>query len=133
MRGRSSTCFAHLRRGSWAETILLSRSVGVGEFYRVDERANTLMGPALTDAATWYERADWIGIHTTPYATIFLDALLQRERYKLEYALVDYQVPFKDKNRMRLKAVNWPKGLFLNHGKNREQARAAMLHLLAKA
>jgi hypothetical protein len=129
--------FCHILRAfeTWflGKQIFFRGAVGVGEFYRVDEDTNTIMGPAVTDAATWYERADWIGIHATPYATIFFDALLERARDKFQYVLVDYEVPFKDRGRMRLKAVNWPKGIFINNDYNLQQSKAAILRLLAKA
>ena len=87
------------------------------------------MGPAVSDAATWYERADWIGIHATPYTTMFLKSLLQRENQNLDYVLVDYDVPLKDRGRMLLKTINWPKGVYLNHGKDRNKAKGRGLGL----
>jgi hypothetical protein len=113
--------------------IFFRGAIGVGDFYKVDERINTVMGPAVSDAAAWYDRADWIGIHTTPYATIFLRSLLEKERKNIDCVLVDYDIPLKDKGRMKLKAINWPKRVYLDQGKSVEQARAKMLSLLAKA
>lgn len=112
--------------------IFFRGALGAGDLYRADENANTIMGPAVSDAAAWYARADWIGIHATPQATIFLRSLLEHEGKDLDYVLIDYDVPLKDKVRMRLKAINWPKGFYLNHGKSAEKARAALLSRLAK-
>lgn len=139
VRGRTfqdAWAFCHVLRVF--QTIFLQRQIffrgafGVGDFYKLDPASNTVMGPAVSDAATWYERADWIGIHATPYTTIFLKSLLQRENQTLDYVLLDYEVPFKDRGRMRLKAINWPKGVYLNQGKDRDKAKAAVLSFLAK-
>ncbi|HEV8347587.1 MAG TPA: hypothetical protein VGQ16_13490 [Vicinamibacterales bacterium] len=139
VRGRTfqdAWAFCHVLRVF--QSIFLQKQIffrgafGVGDFYRLDPASNTVMGPAVSDAATWYERADWIGIHATPYTTIFLKSLLQRENRTLDYVLIDYDVPLKDRGRMRLKAINWPKGVYLNHGKDRNRAKAAVLSFLAK-
>lgn len=57
---------------------------------------------------------------------------LKTRRTNLDYVLLDYDVPLKDRGRMRLKAINWPKGVYLNHGKDRNKAKAAVLSFLAK-
>lgn len=139
VRGRTfqdAWAFCHVLRVF--QSVFLQRQIffrgafGVGDFYKLDPGSNTVMGPAVSDAATWYERADWIGIHATPYTTIFLRSLIQRENQTLDYVLLDYDVPLKDRGRMRLKSINWPKGVYLNHGKDRNKARAAVLSFLAK-
>jgi len=53
-------------------------ALGIGEFYIGDEQ--TILGPAVSDAASWYESADWIGIHATPHATMFIQSLLEAHR-----------------------------------------------------
>jgi hypothetical protein len=77
-----------------------------------------VMGEAVTDAAAWYERANWSGIHATPRAGMIIDRLIEEERNQdekneLASVLIDYEVPMKDKSRHRLKASNWPKALFV--------------------
>lgn len=139
VRGRTfqdAWAFCHVLRVF--QSIFLQRQIffrgafGVGDFYRLDPASNTVMRPAVSDAAMWYERADWIGIHATPFTTIFLKALLQRENQTLDYVLLDYDVPLKDRGRMRLKAINWPKGIYLNDGKDRNKTKAAVLSFLTK-
>jgi hypothetical protein len=76
------------------------------------------VGEAVTDAAAWYERANWIGIHATPRATILIDTLTEEEqnqdqKSELASVLLDYEVPMKDKARPRVKASNWPKAYFV--------------------
>src|SRR5690242_867246 len=89
------------------------RAFAVGDFFVGDER--TVLGPTITDAASWFEAADWIGIHATPHATLFIQSLLESSPgADLEHVLVDHDIPLtKDKSRRRLKAVNWPKGFFI--------------------
>ncbi len=89
--------------------ILFRGSVSVGKFH-VDDDTNTVMGAAVTDAAAWYNRADWIGINATPFASLFVQSLVDQTRGDLEHVLVDWDVPLRDTNDSRsLKALNWPK------------------------
>ncbi len=55
-------------------TAFFRGAMAVGAFYVADER--TALGPAISDAAAWFESADWIGVHATPRATMFIQALL---------------------------------------------------------
>ena len=128
--------FCHVLRGF--EALFLGKQIyfrgafGAGTFYGIDDKRNTIMGPAVTDAASWYERADWIGIHATPYATVLINSFLAAGGDSLDYVLVDYDVPLKDSRTMNLKAINWPKLIYLNNSKTSERAKAATLRLLAK-
>ena len=91
------------------------------------------MGPAVSDAAAWYDKADWIGVHATPRASIHIQSLLERATRDLEHVVVDYPVPLKSGNVLNVKAVNWPKGFYVQglrpegHG---ERTRAKLLSLL---
>ena len=93
---------------SLAQGILFRGAVSMGRFY-VDDESNTVMGAAVTDAAAWYDGADWIGVNATPHATLVIQALLEQHRGDIGRLLVDYPVPFKDRSPLILKAVNWPK------------------------
>ena len=85
---------------------------GAKPIHRRDNQ--TILGPAVSDAAAWYEQADWIGIHATPRATLFIQSLLEASSGKdLDHVLVDYDVPLKDRSTRKLKAINWPKGFYL--------------------
>jgi len=67
------------------------------------------MGQAVTDAAAWYESADWIGIHATPHASLAVQRLLEQGQDSLDHVLVDYAVPLRGSPALTLKAINWPK------------------------
>jgi hypothetical protein len=109
--------FCHVLRlfetRSIVDRIPFRGALGLGPFYIGDSQ--TVLGPAVVDAASWYERADWIGIHATPHATMFIQSLLERSPGRtLDHVLLDYDVPIKDdKSKPRLKAVNWPKGFYM--------------------
>jgi hypothetical protein len=72
-----------------------------------------VLGDAVTDAASWYNMADWIGVLATPQATLFIQSLIEQSSGDIERLLVDYDVPLKNQQTCRLKAVNWPKAFFV--------------------
>ena len=119
--------------------ILFRGAVSIGKFHS-DINKNLVMGEAVTDAAAWYERANWIGIHATPRASMLIDRLIEEEenheeQSELASVLVDYEVPMKDKSHPRVKASNWPKAYFVQSlspctpGQSR---RGRLLELLGK-
>ncbi|NOT28273.1 MAG: hypothetical protein HOP16_19505 [Acidobacteria bacterium] len=111
--------------------ILFRGAFSFGEVYRVEPGTNTVMGPAISDAAAWYERADWLGIHATPRTSIFIR---QVDPDGLRHVLIDYAVPLKGKDKakeeMNLKAINWPKGLMVAQNKDSKLAKAAIHAIL---
>jgi hypothetical protein len=108
-------------------------SLSVGKFH-VDDATNTVMGEAVTDAAAWYDSADWVGINATPFASLFVQSLVDRTGEDLEHVLVDWDVPLKDSKGARpLKALNWPKVFVVPnmtpcvHGENHRAMCASLL------
>ena len=98
---------------SLAHKILFRGSVAIGTFY-ADNDSNTVMGQAVTDAAAWYDKADWVGIHATPKATIVITRRwLERDCVTRGHLMLDYDVPLKDGKSVRVKTVNWPKVFFV--------------------
>ena len=91
--------------------ILFRGSIAIGSFYAFDA-TNTVMGEAVTDAAAWYDKANWIGVHATPRATLAIQRWLERGNVTREHVMLDYDVPLKGA-RVRAKAVNWPKAFFV--------------------
>lgn len=119
---------------SLAQGILFRGAVSVGTFY-VDDDTNTVMGTAVTDAAAWYDSADWVGINTTPHATLAVQALVEQGHRSLGHLLVDYPVPLKNQSTIFLKAVNWPKAFVvpsLTPVGDGEEPRAKCLSLLTQ-
>ncbi len=106
----------------------------MGSFY-IDDDSNTVMGEAVTDAAAWYDSADWVGINATPHASLLIQAMLEPRGTDLDHLLVDYPVPIKGGPAISLKTVNWPKAFVVTGltpvaaGKD---PRATCLNLLAE-
>jgi len=120
---------------SFESQILFRGSISVGEFRLVDDATNTVMGPAVSDAAAWYNQADWIGIAATPHATMFIQSLLERESKNLDHILVDHDVPLRVKgSSVNAKAVNWPKAFYVTglRPKLKGGARSMILSFLAR-
>lgn len=119
---------------SLAQGIFFRGAVAIGRFY-VDKSTNTVMGEAVTDAAAWYNLADWIGIIATPQATLLIQSLTEQGRGEIGRLMVDYPVPLKDGSVLSLKSVNWPKAFFVR-GMTPcvagEKQRAKCLSLLAQ-
>lgn len=114
--------------------ILFRGSLSIGKFY-VDDDTNTVMGEAVSDAAAWYDSADWVGIAATPQATFLIQSLTEQDGENIERLMVDYLVPFKDGRSLPLKAINWPKAFFVRGMRpktHRGKERAKCLSLLAK-
>jgi hypothetical protein len=110
-----STFFMILRKflvDSLSQGILFRGSVSIGTFY-VDDKSNTVMGQAVTDAAAWYDKADWIGIQATPLASIVIQRRLESDVVMKSHLMLDYDVPLKNGEKVRVKAVNWVKIFFL--------------------
>jgi hypothetical protein len=88
--------------------IMFRGSFAVGYFYE-DSETNTILGKAVTDAAAWYDKADWIGILATPRTTVHIDHLMESNTRNWGHLLVRYAVPLTDGSSRSLWAVNWPK------------------------
>jgi hypothetical protein len=114
--------------------ILFRGSISIGPFYGVDDDTNTVMGPAVSDAAAWYDKPDWIGISATPHATIYIDSLLESSKDKYKMIIVDHEVPLKGRPAVRVKTINWPKAFYVSGLRpyGSVGARAALLEMLAK-
>jgi len=119
---------------SLAHKILFRGTVSIGTFY-VDGKHNTVMGQAVTDAAAWYDKADWIGVHATPKATITIQRWLEKDYETKGNVMLDYDVPLKDGKTVRVKTVNWPKVFFvelLTPCKEGEEPKEKLLQLLSE-
>ncbi len=113
--------------------ILFRGSISIGSFY-VNDATNTVMGQAVTDAAAWYDKAEWIGVHATPHATIVIQRWLEHDRKKKGNLMLDFDVPLKGAGMIKVKAVNWPKVFFvpsISPCSNGEEAREKLLEFLA--
>jgi hypothetical protein len=93
------------------------------------------MGPAVSDAAAWYDKADWIGINATPHATMYIQSLIEGSSTKLDHLIIDYDVPLKGTpSAVCVKTINWPKAFWVQglRPAGTDTARAMLLRFLAQ-
>lgn len=81
--------------------------VSVGNFYR-DTESGIIIGPAIDDAASWFEQAQWIGIHATPFNSLLMQSWGWGTQRDVDHLIFDYNIPMKYGS-LNLKSVNWPK------------------------
>lgn len=98
---------------SLAHRILFRGAIAIGTFY-VNDKTNTVMGQAVTDAAAWYDKADWIGLHATPRANLVIQRWLDHNDRTKGHVMLDYDVPLKEGSLVLTKVVNWPKVFFVD-------------------
>jgi hypothetical protein len=93
--------------------ILWRGAMSVGEHVK-STKSNTLIGPAVADAAAWYEQANWFGVMTTPSCSLWVKRLFEemsgsvKLTKELSETFVDYDVPLKGGNTLRVPAIGWP-------------------------
>ncbi len=124
---------------SLAKRIMFRGAVAEGKFC-ADDKAHIIMGPAVTDAVAWYDKADWIGIHVTPRTNLVILRRLETVNTPKEHLMIDYDVPLRKRQPghlphrvLQVKTVNWPKGFFVDGitpCKDDERPRSALLRLL---
>jgi hypothetical protein len=118
---------------SLTSQILFRGAISLGRLY-VDDASNTVMGAAVSDAADWYDRADWIGLQTTPHASMYIEAKLGRLNKNLDHVFFNYDVPLKGGGHVAVKAINWPKAFYVRglRPPGRHPTRSMLLSLLAE-
>jgi len=95
-------------------------ALSIGSYYSNQERSVDL-GPAITDAANWYDKSDIIGIMATPNTTNYLKALykMTSQSSANDYespaeGLILYNVPLSNKGSrdsgksLKTYFINWP-------------------------
>jgi len=104
--------------------VLFRGALSIGYYL---EKQDVALGPAVTDAANWYEKADFIGIIATPSAAHHVKAAYAEEYSPdaldcpLAGFLVTYNVPLSDGGTLGTYALNWPDAMSAIHCKTYEQ------------
>ncbi len=83
--------------------ILFRGAISIGKYL---ESEFTVIGPAITDAASWHEQADWFGCITTPSCNYKITSKYPNTEYAFP-GIVKYNVPFKSRSPINLWCVNW--------------------------
>jgi hypothetical protein len=99
--------------------ILLRGAISIGEFHQSE---HVLVGPAVDDAANWYNVHDWAGVVLTPNASYTLDRLVLKQKSNLEkmetldHLYVRYAPPLRKGNSSELWSLAWPNAVFAEGG-----------------
>lgn len=86
------------------------------------------IGPAMTDAAEWYERAEWLGVIASPRCA----GLLEERGVQTSPALVNqffvrWRVPLKNGRSREMWALAWPRSLLESPRRPRPDYREWLL------
>ncbi len=88
--------------------IFLRGVVSTGVYYR-SRSEPTVIGPALDEAAAWYEQTDWAGIAAAPSTRFHLDRIASVTQQERVGAFRRYPVPWKSRvSAADSWAVSWP-------------------------
>lgn len=90
--------------------LFMRGACAIGDFLWADE--STVLGPAITDAINWHDKADWIGLHLTPTAAIHYQRHCRDIEFLPGARPLLYPVPFKQGARPMF-TVNWTS--YTNH------------------
>lgn len=117
-------------RNAFEDNILLRGTISTGNFYRLQRKNGILLvGPAVNDAAQSYESTEWIGVSTSPSASLTLEQerkidLIQNNLFSaninnnkinlgnlfkiLSYVFVKYDIPTKNGIEKYGWGLSWP-------------------------
>lgn len=113
--------------GAMEGELLMRGAFAIGEYFD-DEDSNTVIGQAVSDAASWYEKSEWFGVAGTPSAYFHIENLVRK--FKTEYTarlLIPYDVPLKDGKSQMLLCVSWPGFLVSWKGEDANQRYFEMI------
>jgi len=87
------------------------------------------MGEAISDAASWYEKSEWMGLCSTPMTNNILEHYLDYERLNNAFFMIPYPVPLKNGQKFELYTVSWA-GRFFHNNTSLSDGRKYFLKLL---
>jgi hypothetical protein len=91
--------------------ILFRGAIGLGHFYS-DQGKDTIIGPAVSDAASWYEKPEFIGCIFTPRLKMRAESHYCTEQPP-KNLFIKQTVPIKS-GTIDTYCINWPKALFVS-------------------
>jgi len=114
--------------------LLYRGAISVGKYIR-DENKDLILGPAVNDAASWYEKANWSGLVATPKFGFLIEDV--KMSYKLRCGsdfsinkeipdFRSYSVPLKNGNKSELYSLGWPAYYFSKAKENNEDIEKAL-------
>jgi hypothetical protein len=90
------------------EKVYLRGVISLGDFYESDQ---LVIGPAVDEAADWYERPDWIGVSAAPTMAFCLESFVGQGG-DLRGAYTRYAIPMNDGTREPGWALSWHDRLY---------------------
>jgi hypothetical protein len=111
--------------------ILFRGSISLCEYI---DKGNIVLGPAVFDAAAWYDKLDMVGIIATPKTTASLKSIFLQKEKKPFPSWIDAVLdthPLKIANSIETFALNWPH--HLNYNKAQEETAEAFFYRLVRA
>ncbi len=84
--------------------LFMRGACAIGDYLWADE--STVLGPAITDAITWHDKANWIGLHLTPTAAFHYQRHCEGIDAQAGEHPIPYPIPLKQ-GRKRMLTVNW--------------------------
>lgn len=120
-----------------SQELFIRGAIGWGNYMQEE---NTFLGPAIDDVAEWYEKADWIGVISTPRTNYKIDQFLPLSVEINGFSVpvfLKYDVPEKRGLTHSLNAFNWPGYLQASYkvmpdGNGPSMARKTILDKFAK-
>lgn len=102
---------------------LLRGAVSFGDYYESSDLDDKVfLGPAVTEAAEWYDRTDWAGIVLTPRTGYILDAEINADNLNLIMPFyTKYGIPVKGKEGLELWSISWPYHFFDGSDKTQDK------------
>lgn len=86
----------------------LRGSVSYGTYFtHRDMNHPFVIGPAVDEAAAWYEAANWFGVYTAPTANFLIDKYDHSDPVN-PYYFLKYNVPMNDGTVYSSWIINWP-------------------------
>ncbi len=90
---------------SLLQRIFLRGVISIGNYYESDSDS-MVIGPAVDEAANWYERSDWFGISLAPSASFLLQKNVETGGNAGWW--IKYDIPNKTGVHDNSWALNWP-------------------------
>jgi hypothetical protein len=98
-------------------------ALSIGEFI-VDEKSSSILGPAINDAAQWYDQFSGFGINLTPHTALAIASITNNEKelYKDEFKenkeCIFTDITLKDNSKIKMYSINWPSAYYTDQEKS---------------
>src|ERR1700722_726876 len=113
-----------------SKRIFFRGAIGVGKFF-ADLSNDTIVGQAVSDAASWYESSNFIGCILTPRLAFVLHKHFDNAGTTPKGVYMKYHVSTKDGKKEML-CVNWPLAFFIESIRPRDCEAGKELKYLYK-